>query len=90
LLFYGRQTVLVVGDQEFFLDLLFYHHTPRRFIVIELKIGEFEPEYVSKMNFYLNAVDEQLRADDDLESVGIILCAGRNETIAKLALHRIY
>jgi predicted nuclease of restriction endonuclease-like (RecB) superfamily len=88
--FYGRQKALMVGEQEFFLDLLFYHHTLRRFIVIDLKIGAFEPEHVSKMNFYLNAVDEQLRIGDDRESVGIILAAGRDETVAKLALHRVY
>ena len=88
--FYGRQKPLLVGDQEFFLDLLFYHHALRRFVVIELKIGKFEAEFVSKMNFYLNAVDEQLRLGDDRESVGIILCADRDETVAKLALHRVY
>jgi hypothetical protein len=58
--------------------------------VIELKVGQFQPEYVSKMNFYLNAVDEQLRLGDDRESVGIILCAGGDATVAKLALHRVY
>jgi predicted nuclease of restriction endonuclease-like (RecB) superfamily len=83
--FYGRQKALQVGDEEFFLDLLFYHHSLRRFLVIELKVGKFKPEYVSKMNFYLNAVDEQLRLGDDRESVGIILCAGGNATVAKLA-----
>ena len=77
---------LLVGEREFFLDLLFYHHTLRRFIVIELKIGAFQPEYVSKMNFYLNALDEQLRTGDDRESVGIILCAERDEATAKLAV----
>jgi predicted nuclease of restriction endonuclease-like (RecB) superfamily len=88
--FYGRQRSLLVGDQEFFPDLLFFHHTLRRFVVIELKVGAFQVEYVSKMNFYLNAVDEQLRVGDDRESVGIILCTERNETVAKLALHRVY
>jgi len=88
--FYGRQRSLLVGDQEFFPDLLFYHHALRRFVVIELKVGAFQVEYVSKMNFYLNAVDEQLRVGDDRESVGIILCTERNETVAKLALHRVY
>lgn len=58
--------------------------------MIELKVGKFKPEYVSKMNFYLNAVDEQLRLGDDRESVGIILCAGGDATEAKLALHRVY
>src|ERR1039458_3589863 len=67
-------------------------HQPalRRFVCIELKSGKFEPEFVSKMNFYLNAVDEQLRLGDDRESVGIILCAYRDETVAKLALRRVY
>jgi predicted nuclease of restriction endonuclease-like (RecB) superfamily len=88
--FYGRQRSLLVGDQEFFPDLLFFHHTLRRFVVIELKVGAFQPEYVGKMNFYLNAVDEQLRVGDDQESVGIILCTKHNETVAKLALHRVY
>ena len=88
--FYGRQKALLVGEEEFFLDLLFYHHSLRRFVVIELKVGKFKPEYVSKMNFYLNAVDEQLRVLDDRESVGIILCAGGDATVAKLALHRVY
>jgi predicted nuclease of restriction endonuclease-like (RecB) superfamily len=88
--FYGRQRSLPVGDQEFFPDLIFFHHTLRRFVVIELKVGAFQVEYVSKMNFYLNAVDEQLRVGDDQESVGIILCTERNETVAKLALHRVY
>jgi predicted nuclease of restriction endonuclease-like (RecB) superfamily len=87
--FFGRQHALLVGGQEFFLDLLFYHHTLRRFVVIELKVGPFEAEHVSKMNLYLNAVDEQLRLGDDRESVGIILCTERNEAVAKLTLQRI-
>jgi hypothetical protein len=87
--FYGRQRALLVGDQEFFLDLLFYHHALRRFVVIELKIGKFQPEFVSKMSFYVNAVDEQLRLGDDRESVAHILCADRDETVAKLAAPRI-
>ncbi|MFI4977929.1 MAG: YhcG family protein [Solirubrobacterales bacterium] len=88
--FYGRQRSLLVGDQEFFPDLLFYHHTLRRFVVIELKVGPFRPEYVSKMNFYLNALDEQLRSGDDRESVGIILCAERDAVTVRFALHRVY
>lgn len=88
--FYGRQRALLVGNQEYFVDLLFYHHALRRFVVIELKVGAFRPEYVSKMNFYLNALDEQLRIGDDRESVGIILCAERDEVTARFALHRVY
>ncbi len=67
--FYGRQQPLLVGGREFFLDLLFYHHALRRFVIIDLKIGEFQAEFVSKMNLHLNAVDEQLRVGDDRESV---------------------
>lgn len=88
-MFYGRQRPLFVGDQEFYPDLLFYHHTLRRFVVIELKVREFAVESVSKMNLYLNAIDEQLCTGDDKESVGIILCKSHNETVAKLALHRM-
>jgi predicted nuclease of restriction endonuclease-like (RecB) superfamily len=88
--FYGRQRSLLVGRQELFPDLLFYHHPLRRFVVIELKIGAFRAEYVSKMNLYLGAIDEQLRHGDDRESVGIILCTERDETIAKLSLRRVY
>ncbi len=88
--FYGRQRSLLVGAQEFFPDLLFYHHALRRFMVIELKMGPFQAEYVSKMNFYLCAIDEQLRRGDDRESVGIILCTARDETVAELALRRVY
>ncbi len=86
--FYGRQQPLEVGGQEFFLDLLFYHHRLRRFVVIDLKIGEFKPEHAGKMGLYLNAVDEQLRQGDDAESIGLILCTTHNRTVAKFALHR--
>lgn len=86
--YYGRQQPLEVGGQEFFLDLLFYHHQLRRFVVIDLKIGEFRAEFAGKMALYLNAVDDQLRRGDDAESIGLILCTNHNETVAKFALHR--
>lgn len=85
----GQQTSLLVGGEEFFIDLLFYHHRLRRFVVIDLKIGDFKAEHVGKMNFYLNVVDQQLRHADDRESVGIILCAGRNKIVGALALDRV-
>lgn len=86
---YGRQLPLVVGEQEFVLDLVFFHHRLRRFVVIDLKIGRFKPEHVGKMNLYLNAVDDKLRHQDDGDSVGIILCTGHDETVAKVALHGV-
>lgn len=80
---------MVVGEQEFVLDLVFFHHRLRRFVVIDLKIGRFKPEHVGKMNLYLNAVDDRLRHEDDGESVGIILCTGHDETVARVALQGV-
>ena len=84
--FVGSQYHLEVGDQDFYLDLLFYHLRLRAFVVIELKVEDFRPEFAGKMNFYLSAVDEQLRHPDDQPSIGIILCQGRNEVIVEYAL----
>jgi YhcG PDDEXK nuclease domain len=58
--FYGRQLALTVGDRDFATDLVFYHHPQRRFVVIELKIGEFDPEHAGKLNFYVSTIDDQL------------------------------
>jgi len=84
--FVGSQYRLDVGGQDFYLDLLFYHLRLRCFVVIDLKIEEFKPEFAGKMNFYLSAVDEQLRHPDDGLSIGIILCKSRNELIVEYAL----
>ncbi|MEE9167747.1 MAG: PDDEXK nuclease domain-containing protein [Candidatus Neomarinimicrobiota bacterium] len=84
--FVGSQYHLEVGDQDFYIDLLFYHLRLRCFVVIDLKIGKFKPEYVGKMSFYLSAVDEQLRHPDDHSSLGIILCKSRNKIIVEYAL----
>lgn len=84
--FVGRQHDLKVGDREFSIDLLFYHLKLRCFVVIELKKGEFKPEYAGKMNFYLSVVDDQLRHDTDAPSIGLILCQDRNQIIAEYAL----
>ncbi|HXP97997.1 MAG TPA: PDDEXK nuclease domain-containing protein [Telmatospirillum sp.] len=84
--FVGSQYHLEVGDQDYYLDLLFYHLRLRCFVVIELKIEEFKPEFAGKMNFYLSAIDDQLRHPDDRPSIGIILCKGRNEVIVEYTL----
>lgn len=84
--FVGSQYHLEVAGQDFYLDLLFYHLRLRCFVIIELKIEEFKPEFAGKMNFYLSAVDAQLRHADDAPSIGIILCKGRNEVIVEYAL----
>ncbi|WP_187436051.1 PDDEXK nuclease domain-containing protein [Bradyrhizobium hipponense] len=84
--FVGSQYHFEVGGQDYYLDLLFYHLRLRCFVVIELKIEDFKPEFAGKMNFYLSAVDDQLRHKDDQPTIGIILCKGRNEVIVEYAL----
>ena len=87
--FYGRQLALTVGDREFATDLLFYHHPQRRFVVIELKIGEFDPEHAGKLNFYVSTVDDQLAGEDDAPTIGILLCATRDEAVTEMTLRGI-
>jgi predicted nuclease of restriction endonuclease-like (RecB) superfamily len=91
----GRQFPLRVSDeesgeeQEFFVDLLFYNYILRRFVVIDLKIEDFKPEFAGKMNFYLNVVDELQRQPADGPSIGLILCPGRNKTVTEWALRGV-
>ena len=87
--FVGSQYHLVVGNKDFYLDLLFYHLKLRCYVVIDLKISDFEPDFVGKMNFYLSAVDDLLRHPDDQPTIGIILCKGRNRLIAEYTLRNI-
>ena len=88
----GRQYPLRVRDaetgacQEFFIDLLFYNYILRRFVVIDLKIEDFRPEFAGKMNFYLNAVDELERQPGDESSIGLVLCPGRSKIVTEWAL----
>ncbi len=87
--FMGKQKRLEAGDRDFYADLLFYHTKLRRHIIIELKIGEFEPEFVSKMNVYLGLADDQLKGEFDQPSIGLILCKTKNKIIAEYALRDI-
>lgn len=84
--FMGSQYHLQVSDQDFYLDLLFYHYRLRCLVVIDLKVGEFKPEDAGKMNFYLSALDAQVKHPDDRPSVGIILCRTKDTLIADYAL----
>ncbi len=86
----GKQVPLQVGEREFFLDLLFYHTRLHCYVVIELKVSEFEPEHVGKLNFYIKAVDEQLRRDGDTPTIGILLCKGKDRLVAEYALSNIH
>ncbi len=84
--FVGRQFNLKVGDDDFYVDLLFYHLKLRCFVIIDLKKGEFKPEFTGKMNFYLAVVDDKLRHETDAPSIGLILCQDRNQIVAEYAL----
>jgi hypothetical protein len=76
----------VVSDKEFRIDLLFYHVNLHCYVVIDLKMGEFEPQYSGQMSFYVAAVDNQLRGDLDNPTIGIILCKSKDRTIVEYAL----
>ncbi|PIR24817.1 MAG: DUF1016 domain-containing protein [Deltaproteobacteria bacterium CG_4_10_14_0_2_um_filter_43_8] len=84
--FIGSQYKLKLGKNEYFLDLLFYHRFLKSLVAIELKTGKFKPEYAGKMDFYLNLLNEQEKADDDKPSLGIILCAERDRLEVEFAL----
>ena len=85
----GRQVRLEVDGEEFFLDLLFYHLELRCFVVIDLKVRKFTPETAGKMNFYLSAVDSQLRKPGDAPTIGLILCKSKSKIIAEYALRDV-
>ncbi len=88
--FVGRQHRLAVSDREFYLDLLFYHLHLRCFVVVDLKKGDFKPEYAGKMNFYCSAVDDLLRHKHDTPTVGLILCQTKDRILAEYALRDIH
>jgi predicted nuclease of restriction endonuclease-like (RecB) superfamily len=87
--FVGRQYPLQIGNKERKLDLLFYHLKMHCYVVIDLKMGEFEPEFAGKMNFYLSAVDDLLKTDVDQPSIGIILCKSKDSLDVEYALRDI-
>ncbi|PIP40104.1 MAG: hypothetical protein COX19_06470 [Desulfobacterales bacterium CG23_combo_of_CG06-09_8_20_14_all_51_8] len=84
--FVGRQVLLEVGDQDFYLDLLFYHLKLRCFVVVELKAVPFDPGFVGQLNLYLSAVDDLLRHPDDQPTIGLLLCKSKNELVVEYAL----
>jgi predicted nuclease of restriction endonuclease-like (RecB) superfamily len=84
--FVGRQHRLALGQKEYFIDLLFYHRFLKALVAFELKVGPFEPEHAGKMDFYLNLLNDKERALDDRPSIGIILCAEKDEVEVEYAL----
>ena len=84
--FVGRQVLLNVGGDDFFIDLLFYHLKLRCYVVIELKGGKFKPEHLGQLGFYLTAVDMQVKAEQDKPTIGLLLCKSKNKVVAEYAL----
>ena len=84
--FVGRQVLLDVGGDEFFIDLLFYHLKLRCYVVIELKGGKFKPEHLGQLSFYLTAVDRQVKHAQDNPTIGLLLCKSKNKVVAEYAL----
>ncbi|MDR3243667.1 MAG: PDDEXK nuclease domain-containing protein [Elusimicrobiota bacterium] len=86
--FVGEEYRIQVGDEDYYIDLLFYHRGLSCLVAFELKIDKFKPEYVGKMNFYLEALDREHKKENENPSVGIILCANKNDEVVKFALSR--
>jgi len=87
--FVGRQVHLEVGDQDFYIDLLFYHLKLRCFVVLELKSVMFDPAFVGQLNLYLSAVDDLMRHADDKPTIGLVLCRSKNKIVVEYALRHL-
>ena len=85
----GRQYKLEVDGDEFFIDLLFYHVRLHCYVVVELKTVKFKPEFAGKLNFYISAVDEILKAEQDHPTIGILICKSKKDTVVEYALRNI-
>jgi predicted nuclease of restriction endonuclease-like (RecB) superfamily len=85
----GQQYHLAVSSKDFYIDILFYHLKLHAYVVIELKTGEFKPEYAGQLNFYLSAVDEQVKDKKDNPTIGILICKSKDDIVAKYSLQGI-
>jgi predicted nuclease of restriction endonuclease-like (RecB) superfamily len=84
--FVGRQVLLEVGEEDFFIDLLFYHLKLRCYVVIELKADKFKPEHLGQLGFYMTAVDRQIKTEQDRATIGLLLCKSKDKVVAEYAL----
>lgn len=87
--FVGNEYRLTIGNEDYKVDLLFYHRFLKCFVAVELKIGKFRPEYIGKMQFYLSALDEKLKIKGENPSVGLILCKSKDEEVVRIAISRV-
>lgn len=86
--FVGEEFPIQVGGEDYRIDLLFFHRSLRCLVAIELKVGKFKPEYISKMDFYLEGLDRQIKKEDKNPSVGLLLCASKNDEVVEYAMSR--
>ena len=86
--FVGEEYPIQVGGEDYRIDLLFFHRNLRCLVAMELKVGKFKPEYVSKMDFYLEGLDRQVRKPEENPSVGLLLCASKNDEVVEYAMSR--
>jgi len=87
--FVGKQKNLKVGERDFYIDLLFYHIRMHCYVVVELKTVDFEPEFAGKLNFYIKAVDEQIKTKEDKPTIGIFLCKSKDKVVVEYSLSDI-
>ena len=87
--FVGRQYKLIVGGDEFKIDLLFYHIKLKCYVVVELKATSFKPEHAGKLSFYTSAIDGELKGSDDNSTIGILICKSKNDTVVEYTLKDI-
>ena len=85
--FIGNQYRINVGGEDFYIDLLLYHRSLKSLVAIELKIGDFKPEFIGQLQFYLTALDKQVKVADENPPIGIIICKNKNRTIVEYALN---
>ncbi|MBU0758898.1 MAG: DUF1016 family protein [Candidatus Omnitrophica bacterium] len=90
LTFAGEEYIVTIGDDRYKVDLLFYHRLLRCFVAVELKIGDFKPEYIGKMQFYLTALDEKVKSKEENPSVGLILCKSKNEEVMRMTISKTF
>ncbi len=88
LTFVGEEYKITVGNEDYKVDLLFYHRLYRCLVAVELKIGKFKPEYAGKMQFYLDALDEKIKLDEENPSVGLVLCKSKDEEVVRIAISK--
>jgi hypothetical protein len=87
--FLGRQYKITVSNNDYFIDLLFYHTKLHCYVVIELKTTAFKPEHAGKLNFYISAVDSQIKAKEDKPTIGLLICKSKKETIVEYSLRDV-